>query len=395
MKKPASVLLLPFVLLAAACAERARSGPSTDCRCEGAVPEGTLSVACDDMQCVGGTAGYLCTGPGTAVAAPEACMATGDGGMPTADAGPTATDAGPADAGPRPPEWTVFLEDPALGLVRDIHATSGRDVWFVTGSGQVVRWTGGTTTDVWDFGVELFGVYGTGPSDVWVVGEDGVVANYDGDAGFDPLSSRPTSGPLYDTWGDAETRYVAGELWGDLKHADAPFDVYTTFEVRDGLGNRLSGDTLCVTGNSVGLWVCGEDGLYGYDGEWHTILSDARPIRAMHVGRSRALALEERSVWYVTFRDSALSGAFGGHSLPIPPGVDTTGGPRLRGLWGDGTEAWVVGTDGYVAHITGYTSHTASWRRVDVGTTADLESITADAESIWIGGEDLILRRDR
>ena len=395
MKKSESVLFLSVLLFAAGCAERARSEPSTGCRCEGAVPEGTLSVACGEMQCVGGTAGYVCTGPGTAAAAPEACTMTADGGVPGDDAGPTGTDAGTPDAGPTTPEWTVFLEDPGLGLVRDIHSTSTRDVWFVTGRGQVVRWTGGTSTDVWDFGIELFAVYGTGPTDVWVVGEDGVVANYDGATGFDPLSSRPTSGPLYDTWGDGETRYVAGELWGDLKHADTPFDVYTTYEVRDGTGDRLSGDTLCVTGSSVGLWVCGENGLYGYDGEWHTVLYDARPIRAMHVSGSRALALEERSVWYVSFRGSALSGAFGGHSLPIPPEVDTTAGPRLRGLWGDATEAWVVGTGGYVAHIRGYTSPSAFWRRVDVGTDADLESITADAESIWIGGQDVILRRDR
>jgi hypothetical protein len=43
------------------------------CRCEGDVPEGTLSVACGEAQCVGGVRGYRCTAANTAADAPEAC----------------------------------------------------------------------------------------------------------------------------------------------------------------------------------------------------------------------------------------------------------------------------------------------------------------------------------
>jgi len=57
------------------------------------------------MQCVGGVAGYECTGPDTAVAAPAAC--SGDGGPPAhpdagggPDGGPAGDDAGrPTDSG--------------------------------------------------------------------------------------------------------------------------------------------------------------------------------------------------------------------------------------------------------------------------------------------------------
>jgi len=322
-----------------------------------------------------------------------------------AEAGALADDAAvvPPDSTVPPAAFETFLEDTRLGLVREVWSAGPRDTWLVTATGQVVHWTGGTSPDSWDFGIGLHAVHGTSPTDVWVSGDDGTVASYDAsDRSFIPVGDRLTFGPLLDTWGDASTRYVAGELYGDLKYATSPYlDSYTTFEVQDGRGGRLSGDTHCVAGTASGLWVCGEDALYGYDGEWHHIFggsgsaSGGRPFRVAPVGASLALALDERAVTLVSFREVALSGGFGPVSLPIPPGVDAWDGPRLRGVWGDSTEVWVVGTRGYVARMTGYTSFSASWERIDVGTTADLESIYADSESIWIGGDSLVLRRDR
>lgn len=325
---------------------------------------------------------------------------------PGADAGAPAdrdADTPPSDAEPpAAPVFETFLEDPGLGLVRDAWSAGPRDTWFVTDNGQVLHWTGGTTVDSWRFGVALHAIHGTDDRNVWVVGEEGTIATYDGEESFVPVTGRVTYGPLLDTWGDAESRYVAGELYGDLKRASSPyFDSYTTFEVRDGRGSRLSGDTRCVAGTPSGLWVCGEDALYGYDGEWHHIFggsgsaSAGRPFRVAPVGGGLALALDEEAVTLVSFREVALSGGFGPVSLPIPPGVDPWDGARLRGVWGTASEVWVVGTGGYVARMAGYTSPAAAWERIDVGTTADLETIHADSGSIWIGGDSLVLRRDR
>lgn len=90
-----------------ACGGEERERPGSDCRCEGAVPGGTLRVACGEMQCVDGVTGYLCTGPNMAVATADACLA-GDSGMPLT----TGEDGGPPpmrdggvvrrDAGPLP-----------------------------------------------------------------------------------------------------------------------------------------------------------------------------------------------------------------------------------------------------------------------------------------------------
>lgn len=335
--------------------------------------------------------------------------ASPEAGAPAEDAGtdpidPSGVDAAapPVDGGPPAPAFETFLDDTRLGVVSDVFTAGPRDTWFVTQSGQVLHWTGGTSTDAWNFGVPLHAVHGTDPRNVWVVGDDGTVAHYDGVDSFVPVSDTLTYGPLVDTWGDATRRYVAGELWGGLKAASAPyFDAYVTFEVEDGRGGRLSGDTRCVAGTAGGLWVCGEDALYGYDGTWHHIFggsgsaSGGRPFEVAPVSASLALALDDQSVTLVSFREVALSGGFGPVGLPIPPEVDEWDGPRLRGVWGTPSEVWVVGTRGYVARMRGYTSFSAYWERVDVGTTADLEVIYGDAESIWIGGDAIVLRRDR
>ena len=393
------ICLVSCGLLGGCGSARERGGsppPPSGCRCEGSVPEGTLGVACGEMQCVGGVAGYACTGPNTAIAAPEACAIAADGGVVDPP------DAAPRDGGMRAETtFTTFLDDARLGIVHEIHATSARDVWLATDNGQVLHWTGGDTTDAWSFGDAIRAIHAIDATHVWVAGDYGTIAAFDGVDAFD-RASRPTTGALLDTWGDATRRFVAGQLWGELRVATAPdFDAYVPFEVQDGFGGRISGDTRCVSGTASGLWVCGEEGLYGYDGSWHHIYggsgsaSLSEPFRVVPVGERLALSLDAEAVTLVTFREVALESGFGPVSLPIPPGVGEVGGPVLRGVWGTSSEVWVVGTRGFVAHMTGYTSPFADWRIIDAGTTRDLDSITADSEAIWIGGDSIVLRAER
>ena len=93
----AATALIVLSLTLVACAD-----PAADptCMCRGAVPEGQLTVACGQSQCVGGT-GYHCTGANQAEPDPTAC------GMPVPlpDAGrldANRVDAGRADAGVEP-----------------------------------------------------------------------------------------------------------------------------------------------------------------------------------------------------------------------------------------------------------------------------------------------------
>jgi hypothetical protein len=333
--------------------------------------------------------------------------------MPTDIVSPSQADATASDAARAPahPTFSTLLDDVTLGVVQDIWSAGPNDTWFVTSSeqmlqssGKILHWTGGTGVDVWESPVPLHAVYGTAPTQVWVVGDSGRIGYFDGGDGFDMLSQHPTSGPLLDTWGDTQNRYVAGDLFRGLSVADSSdLTTYTSFQVGDGRGGFISGDSLCVSGTSAGLWVCGERALYGFDGSWHTILgapgsaSSVSPVAVVPVGQSLALALDPYSVWLVTFKGVATQSAWGPTSLPIPPGIASgVGGPRLTGVWGDSGAVWVVGTQGYVARMTGYANPlSAYWQRIDVGTTRDLEAITADAKSIWIAGDGIVLRADR
>lgn len=358
------------------------------CWCEGTVPEGMLRVACGGSTCLGGT-GYRCTETGETVSFPAACSdagVAGEGGLPAVDSG-----SGGIDSGTPALAWTVFLDDARLSAVRDIWSAGPRDTWFVTASGKVIHWTGETMPTSWDFGRELHGVYGV-RDDVWVVGENGTIGVFDGADQFDILSI-PDDGTFYDTFGTEERRYVAGDVYGGLRSDTPPFESYTPFEVGDGRGGTHSGGARCVSGTLQGLWVCTGDGVVGFDGEWHAIL-DRPAVAVAPVSAGLAVAVEPTSAWLIDFRTVALSGGFGPHGLAVPTEVER-GDVRLTAVWGDATEVWIVGTGGYVGRMVGYTNPLASWQRIDVGTTRDLSSIHADAESIWIGGDSIILRRDR
>lgn len=113
------VLLITLVTFAGCTQERGRTEGETDCRCEGDVPEGRLSVACGEMQCVAGAGGYLCTGPNTAVATPDACF--GDGGPPPTDGGTEPPD----DGGSTRPDGGETRRD-AGGTTTDAGCTEAR-----------------------------------------------------------------------------------------------------------------------------------------------------------------------------------------------------------------------------------------------------------------------------
>ena len=101
------------------------------------------------------------------------------------DAGIDAAEGG--DAAPAAPEWRPVLEH-LDGALLSIWGTSERDVWTVGGplgnsgfESLVMRFDGEAWRRVATGGVETYWwVHGTGPSDVWMVGEKGRITHWDG-----------------------------------------------------------------------------------------------------------------------------------------------------------------------------------------------------------------------
>lgn len=133
-------------------------------------------------------------------------------GVDPASDGGTETDAGDAgdagDVAPAAPEWKPVLEH-LDGALLSVWGTSERDVWAVGGplgnsgfDSLVVRFDGTTWRRPRPGGTDTFWwVHGTGPSDVWLVGERGRITHWDGTR-FEERTSGTTA-TLFGVWASA------------------------------------------------------------------------------------------------------------------------------------------------------------------------------------------------
>jgi hypothetical protein len=132
-----------------------------------------------------------------------ACGCEGSTVDPPPDAGADVA----VDATPAPPEWTPVI-DHLEGTLLSIWGTSERDIWTVGGSlgngldSLVMRFDGTTWRRVRPGGQETYWwVHGTGPNDVWLVGEKGRITHWDGTK-FEERASGTTA-TLFGVWAAA------------------------------------------------------------------------------------------------------------------------------------------------------------------------------------------------
>lgn len=119
---------------------------------------------------------------------------------------PDNPDASPVDAGP---SWKVVVEHLDSTLL-SIWGTSATDVWAVGGprgngfDTLVLHFDGAVWHQLEPGGMDTYWwVYGTGPSDVWMVGESGRITHYDGSA-FKEYP-RVTTATLFGVWAASPT----------------------------------------------------------------------------------------------------------------------------------------------------------------------------------------------
>jgi len=138
-----------------------------------------------------------------ALLSPSACSSTTIDPQPGPDGG---ADVGP-EAASASPEWKPVLEH-LEGALLSVWGTSERDVWTVGGSlgnggdALVLRFDGVTWKRPRPGGTETYWwVHGTGPNDVWLVGEKGRITHWDG-AKFEERTSGTTA-TLFGVWAAA------------------------------------------------------------------------------------------------------------------------------------------------------------------------------------------------
>jgi len=134
-------------------------------------------------------------------------------GCSPSSAGPT--DAGPRDTGPPDagPGWQVVFD--GRTLTRDllsVWGTSPSDVYAVGGplgnagyEAIVLHFDGSAWHELPPGGTDSFWwVYGSGPTDVWMVGEKGRITHWDGTS-FVEVAPRLTTATLYGVWAASPT----------------------------------------------------------------------------------------------------------------------------------------------------------------------------------------------
>jgi hypothetical protein len=320
-----------------------------------------------------------------------------------------------------------------------VWASSASNVFAGDAAGTVVRWNG-TSWDSWPvLGEAVVALWGSGPLDVWAVGDGGERSHFDGtrwrSIGPDTMSQAVSiwgSGPG-DVWmtgssllhygGSAFTTtagppgvttldaiggtdddniwimdYGAYDLWqfhggtwtkrnvGGASHAwgtawdDMWFAAGNSMKHWDGstTTSQATGDIVnAVWGaSSTDVWMAGSS-LHHYTGTW-TEVATTQLTHAMW-------GFGANDIWAVG--SAVLHKTAAGWNTVTAPGTTD-----LFGVWGAASnDVWAVGEAGLVIHWNG-----TAWSAVDLGLTADLYDVWGTAaDDVWIvGTQNTLLHRE-
>ena len=322
---------------------------------------------------------------------PQPDVDAGTSTIPVVDATsadtPDAADAGCSDGSancgvPEPckadwcPVFTILDERVGLSAV---WGSGPSDVWVVGAAGRVLHWDGsawetlsaGTTQS-------LYAVWGSGPNDVWAVSTPGAIFHSTGfangtaewsratdiaDAGVDTASAGKLSRAIWgtsprDVWvgGDPFARKGSTATWGGFRTvvADAGVD-----------GGVADGGIVWTPVSSsliTAIWGSGPEDIW-------VVGPGAKGLAA---GGSSA---------------AHSNGAVGSDGVPVWTAFDTQSTDVLYAIWGSGPgDVWAVGDHGTIRH---FTAGATRWSIVESPTTAKLRGVWGTGPSdVWAVGEE-------
>lgn len=207
----------------------------------------------------------------------------------------------------------------------------------------------------------LWGIYSSGPSDIWVVGDNGAVLHYDGMT-WSKVSF--TTEKLLSIWGAGANDIWIGGYSGKSFHYN---------------GTSWTAVALPGGGSLLGLTGTGSSDVWATNGtavsHWNGTSWSNTPVS----GTTQAIwAASSSDVWAVG--TSGTANHYDGTKWSTVP---TTVTDLFWGVGGSGSkDVWAVGLSGTIAHWDG-----TSFKKVASGTTKDLVSVTSvSATDAWIAG---------
>lgn len=281
--------------------------------------------------------------------------------------------------GPDSLNWTV-VQSPADGPVTGISGTSSSDVWAVARVG-VLHFNGATWSRVvTGFGQAPINVWARTPSDVWIVGTDGInpdglgfptILHYNGTAWS--ITASPTLDVLASIWSSSESDVWAVSYSGEIAHYDGAS--------WSSDASQTNGRLRTVWGTSASdVWVGGDNALLHYNGSGWTKVSSPLAVYGVW-GTSRS------DVWAVVTWPEILLHYDGSGWSSVESGF---GDSQAFAVWGSSpSNVWIAGhlegpvNDTCCAKMTHYNG--TSWS--DVPLAVNTPFITAlwgsSASDVW------------
>lgn len=218
-------------------------------------------------------------------------------------------------------------------------APDGNDVWFVGEQGTIARWNGAEMTTMTSPTTStLFGVWGSGSDDVWIVGgdpvgggDDDIVLHYDGQT----LTQEtvPVRGAaLFKVWGEGDEVFVSGQA-GTMLHKTATGWADRSMEI-DSVSPLFT-----VHGCSLDeVYAVGGRDIYRYDGSAWTRLPEPEIFgfaNGIACGEAGVLAVGNAAIKWRYDRETQV---WHDDQFSVPSDQD------LHGAWvSPSGEFWAVG----------------------------------------------------
>lgn len=308
--------------------------------------------------------------PTADAATPDANAARADVDASTPDAGAAIADAQDAGA-----TWHAVPSDTTAHL-RAVSGSGPSDVWAVGDLGTAIHWDGSSwrpsatgTTE------QLAAVWSSGGADVWAAGESCTLLHWTG-AAWSRATGLPCAGAIRGLWGSD-----ASQVWAVGGDAASRTLMHWNGRAWSGAPSAGAARLLGVSGSDrAAAWaVVDATALLRWGG---TTWTDGPGPGVLTGG-----------AWSANPHDAWLTGTHGATYhfdgrgwTPRPTGADDD----MRDVWGTGlADVWAVGGEGAIAHWDG-----AAWALARGVTPRDLDGVWGSGSTdVWaVGAGGIVLR---
>lgn len=280
--------------------------------------------------------------------------------------------------------------------ISDLWFSGPSDGWATSSAGGILHYDGVEWALVPQRapGVGMRATMGSGPSDVWFLGEhDGVIGHWDGHAlafdNFEPSLADAGSLTGDDLWvRGADDVWVIGRRYGPVGMFPDEVIHHRTDAGWSSLSPPADLYYSTLAGSSTEVWIIGgtRSGMTVSGGLWRWNGSSFSLVTAPgNFVPSRAWLLDVNDVWMTNYTGLRRWNGSQLSTTETLPGMTPSGPPQSYALWGTGSDVWAAG-QGLFRRVGSSWQPTPSFLEVDI-----LTSLWGTApDDVWACGFDSV-----